>query len=217
VTALRREVWRSVLGRAAILVMIVPLIPLIGFAVAASITPGPNNVMVAASAANHGLRATVPGMLGITVGFTVMLAVVGLGIAGVLAALPTLALALRLVCMAWLLVLAWRIANAGAPGSGPRRPPLGFLGAALFQWANPKAWMLAIGAAGTFIQAGHPLGPQVALIAGTFCVVCLPCVSTWAALGSMARRLLHSPTRLRAFNVGMAALMVLSMLPLAFE
>lgn len=197
--------------------MLAPMLPLISFAFAATITPGPNNVMVAASAANHGLRATMPHMLGIAVGFAVMLAVVGLGIAGLLVAFPVLALALRFGAMAWLLLLAWRIAGANAPGTGPRRPPMGFFGAMLFQWANPKAWMITLGAAGAFIQPGRPLAPQVAMIAATFFAVCLPCILPWAVLGSMAGLLLRSPARLRTFNIAMAALMVLSMLPVAFE
>src|SRR5690242_836827 len=52
------------------------LLSLIGFSIAMYITPGPNNVMVAASAANHGVRATVPHMLGVAIGFTVMLTLV---------------------------------------------------------------------------------------------------------------------------------------------
>ncbi len=193
------------------------MLPLVTFAVAAYITPGPNNVMVAASAANHGFRATVPHMLGIAVGFAVMLGVVGLGIAGLLIAFPMLALSLRFVSMAWLLLLAWRIARADAPGSGPRRPPMGFFGAMLFQWVNPKAWMITLGVAGAFIEPGRPPAPQVALIAVTFFAVGLPCILPWALLGSMAGRLLRSPARLRAFNIAMAALMVASMLPVAFE
>ena len=106
------------------------LLPLFGFAIATSITPGPNVLMVAAAAANHGVRATLPHMLGIAAGFAVMLVIVGLGLAGPFAAWPTLHAVLKWGGAAWLLVLAWKIARAGAPGEGPSRPPLGFLGAA---------------------------------------------------------------------------------------
>lgn len=192
-----------------------PLLALAAFALAASITPGPNNVMVAATAANHGFRAAVPQVLGISIGFALMLAVVGLGVAGVLAALPNLERLLRFVSLAWLLLLAVRIARAGAPGHGPAHVPLGFLGAAAFQWVNPKAWFIALAASAAWVLPGQAMGPQVAAIAAVFLVVCLPCVLAWAALGSAASRLLHSPGRLRAFNIGMAALMVASMLPVA--
>ncbi len=194
-----------------------PLLPLVVFTLAACITPGPNNVMVAASAANHGLRATLPHAAGIAVGFAVMIVLVGLGVAGVLAELPRLlGRALRWVAVGWLLLIALRIARAGAPGSGPARPPMGFLGAAMFQWVNPKAWLMAVGATGAFISPTQPMAPQLATVAGVFFAATVPCVLGWAALGSAAGRLLHSPLRLRAFNIGMAALMVASMLPVAF-
>ena len=192
------------------------LLALAAFAFAASITPGPNNAMVAATAANHGFRAALPQVLGIAFGFAAMLAILALGVAGVLAALPRLEMVLRFVSLAWLLLLALRIARAGAPGSGAARAPLGFVGAAAFQWVNPKAWFIALGASAAWVAPGQELWPQAAAIAGVFLVVCLPCVLAWAALGSAASRLLDSPRRLRVFNVGMAALMVASMLPVAF-
>ncbi len=197
--------------------MPIPFLAIAAFTVAASVTPGPNNVMVAASAANHGFRATLPHCAGIMVGFAVMAAVVGLGVAGLLTAFPTVALVLRWVALAWLLVLAWRIARAGAPGSGPARPPMGFLGGALFQWVNPKAWLMAVGANAAFVSSGAPLLPQVATVAFAFLLLGTPCVLLWAAIGGAAGRLLHSPLRLRAYNLLMATLMVASMLPVAFE
>jgi threonine/homoserine/homoserine lactone efflux protein len=194
-----------------------PLLSLLGFAVVASVTPGPNNVMVAASAANHGIPATVPHMLGIAFGFALMIALVGIGLAGVLTEAPAISSLFRWVAMAWLLLLAWRIARAGAPGEGYARPPLGFLGGALFQWVNPKAWLLALSATSAFIRPGGPMLPQLTLIVAVFFAVVLPCMLPWAALGSGAGRLLGSPMRLRAFNVAMAALLVVSMIPVALE
>lgn len=197
--------------------MSMPLLALAGFAAAASITPGPNNVMVAASGANHGFRATLPHCAGIALGFAVMVAIIGLGVAGVLASVPRIAFVLRWVALGWLLLLAWRIARSGAPGTGPARPPMGFLGAAAFQWVNPKAWLMAVSANALFVSPASPLPPQVAAMALTFLVLTIPCILMWAALGSAAGRLLGVPWRLRAFNVAMAGLMVVSMLPVAFE
>ena len=185
------------------------LLPLLGFAVATSVTPGPNVLMVAASAANNGVRATVPHMAGITIGFAVMLLLVGLGLAAPFAAWPALHTLLKWGGGAWLLVLAWKIARAGAPGEGPSRPPLGFLGAALFQWVNPKAWAMALGALSAY-EAGVG-GPLV--VASVFAVVNLPVVAAWAAAGQGLRGLLADPARLRVFNAAMATLLVLSMLP----
>jgi threonine/homoserine/homoserine lactone efflux protein len=189
------------------------LAPLLAFAVATSITPGPNVLMVAASAANNGVRATVPHMVGIAAGFAAMLVIVGLGLAAPFAAWPALHLALKWAGGAWLLVLAWKIARAGAPGEGPSRPPLGFVGAALFQWVNPKAWMIAMAAIPAFTTPAGDTLTETLRIAAAFVLVGFPCTLAWAWLGAGAARVLRAPRALRAFNIVMAALMVASIVP----
>jgi threonine/homoserine/homoserine lactone efflux protein len=186
---------------------------LLGFAIAMSITPGPNVLMVAAGAANAGVRATIPHMLGIAIGFGGMLLIVGLGLAGPFAAAPVLHTALKWGGAAWLLVLAWRIARAGAPGEGPPRPPLGFLGAVLFQWVNPKAWMIALAAIPAFTTPDGDILGQTLMIAGAFALVGLPCTLVWALLGAGASRILRTGRALRGFNIAMAVLLVLSLIP----
>jgi threonine/homoserine/homoserine lactone efflux protein len=192
------------------------LLPLLGFALAGSVTPGPNVLMVAAGAAGVGVRGVVPHMLGITLGFSAMITMVGLGLAGPLAASPAVHAALQVVAVAWLLWLAWKIATAPPPGDGPARPPMNFVQAALFQWVNPKAWMIAGAAIAGYTRPGEPLLPQVLTIALVFGAVSMPCLLLWAGLGTGARRLLRDRTRLRAFNVTMGVLLALSVLPLLF-
>lgn len=189
------------------------ILPLLGFAIATSVTPGPNVLMVAASSAAHGLRATWPHMLGITAGFGAMLVLVGLGLAGPLLASAEVHGVLRWVAVAWLLFLAWKIATAPPPGEGERRPLLGFRGAALFQWVNPKAWMIAAAVIPAFTVPGEAMLPQILLIAAVFVAVSLPCLLVWAGIGHAAAHFLRSPARLRAFNIVMAILLVLSLLP----
>src|SRR5215467_14327078 len=160
------------------------LLSLIGFSVAMYITPGPNNVMVAASAANHGIRATVPHMFGIAMGFSVMLTLVCAGLGATLVGWPLLLPAFRWVGAAWLAVLAWQIATAPAPGEGGRGRVLGFFGAAAFQWVNPKAWLIAAGAAGEYLSPNNPLLAQLIRIFVIFLAVGMPCLLVWALLGS---------------------------------
>jgi threonine/homoserine/homoserine lactone efflux protein len=183
---------------------------LVAFAFAASVTPGPNVIMVAASSANHGVRATLPHMAGIAFGFPAMVVLVGLGLAGPFALSPGLHLALKWIGSAWLLWLAWKIARTGTSGRGNGRPPLGLLGAAAFQWVNPKAWMLALAAIPAFSTPGGSVLAETLVIAGAFLVVSFPALLAWAAVGRGAARLLDSPARLRAFNVAMALLLVAS-------
>lgn len=193
------------------------LLSLLGFSVAMYITPGPNNVMVASSAANHGIRATLPHMLGIAFGFSLMLALVCAGLGSALVNWPLLLPLFRWVGAAWLVWLAWQIASAPPPGEGSRRRVLGLFGAAAFQWINPKAWLIAVGAAGEFLSPHQPLIIQLARIFVVFLLVGMPCLLVWALLGSGAGRLLRSPGQLRAFNVAMALLLVLSLLPVLIE
>ncbi len=193
------------------------LLSLVGFSVVMYITPGPNNVMVAASAANHGVRATVPHMFGIAAGFSVMLTLVCAGLGATLVNWPLLLPVFRWVGAAWLAVIAWKIATAPPPGEGGRGRVLSFLGAAAFQWINPKAWLIAAGAAGEYLSPNHPLLAQLARIFVVFLLVGMPCLLVWAGLGSGAGRLLHSPARLRAFNIAMALLLVGSLVPVLIE
>jgi threonine/homoserine/homoserine lactone efflux protein len=193
------------------------VLPLIGFAVAMYITPGPNNVMVAAAAANYGVRATVPHMLGIVVGFSVMLTLVCAGLGSALVNFPLLLPLFRWIGTLWLLWLAWQIAIAPPPGEGGSGRLLGFMGAVGFQWINPKAWLIAIGAGGEYLLPDQSITYQLARIFLIFLSVGMPCVAVWAFLGSGAGRLLHSPTRLRAFKFAMALLLVLSVLPVLIE
>lgn len=190
---------------------------LIGFALATSATPGPNTLMVTASAARFGIARVMPHMLGITLGFPAMVVAVALGLGLPFAQLPGLHRAMQAVGALWLLWLAWKIARApvGAAPDAPARPPLGFLGAAAFQWVNPKAWMIALAALPAFTVPGQPILPQALVIALVFALVSMPCLLFWAWIGRAAAHVLGEGARLRAFNIGMAALLVLSLLPLA--
>ena len=191
--------------------------PLVGFAVAMAITPGPNNAMVAASASRHGIMDTVPHMAGIAVGFAIMVAIAAAGLGGVLIAWPALHLVLQWVFAAWLLLLAWKIATAPPVDIAGVLPPMGFLGAVLFQWVNPKAWAIALSAAGEYMLPGRPLIDEVARLSAIFAVVIVPCTFSWAVLGSGAARILDVPGRLRLFNVAMAALLVASVVAMLLE
>ncbi|MBV9249958.1 MAG: LysE family translocator [Acetobacteraceae bacterium] len=194
-----------------------PLLSLVMFAVAMYITPGPNNVMLASSGANHGVRATVPHMLGIACGFSVMLMLVSAGLGTLLLIWPPLLSAMRIIGAAWMLLLAWKIATAPPPREGTVRTVLGFFGASAFQWINPKAWLIALGAGSEFMSSGQPPAVQVGRIGLVFLAVAFPCMLPWVLLGKGARRLLRSNAQLRAFNIAMALLLVASLIPVLIE
>lgn len=185
-------------------------------AIAASATPGPNNAMVAASSVTHAIRATRSHVLGITFGFAFMVALVGLGLAGPLAASPSVHGVLRWVGAALMPWIAFGIARSAVLPDALPRPPLSFGAAALFQWVNPKAWVLAAATAATYTSPAQPLVPQVLLLAGLFGVVGVPCTLLWCLIGAGAARVLRTPRQLRVFNLAMAGLLAASVLPLVF-
>lgn len=177
------------------------------FALVSSITPGPNNLMLMASGANFGVRRTIPHMLGIGIGFVVMVMLVGVGLVGVFDAFPVSYDVLRVVSIAYLLYLAWKIATAAPPEPGRTGGrPFTFLQAALFQWVNPKAWAMALTA--VTVYAPSRSLEAILWVALVFGVINLPSVSCWTLLGRQIQPLLSNGRRLQAFNFLMAGLLL---------
>lgn len=188
------------------------LLALATFAFVSSVTPGPNNMMLLASGVNFGFRRTLPHMLGISFGHSFMVAVLGLGVAGLFQAFPVLNTLLKILSVSYMLWLAWKIANAGEPQAREAAVPMSFLQGAAFQWVNPKGWAMALGAVSVYAADGTMA--QVLTVAGVFFAVNLPSVSLWAGMGEVLRGFLGKPARLRAFNWTMAGLLILSLLPI---
>jgi len=190
------------------------------FSFVSSITPGPNNMMMLASGVNFGFRRSIPHWLGICGGFTFMLCAVGLGLHTLLADHPALYDILRYAGSAYLIWMAWRLATANASPAaqdddtphGAARP-LGVLGAAAFQWVNPKAWVMAVTAMSAYLPA-RAQPTDVLAIALLFGVINLPCVACWAGGGAALRRFLQDPLRLRIFNISMALALLASLYPM---
>ena len=193
--------------------MIDSLLPLATFAFVTSVTPGPNNLMLMASGANFGFVRTIPHMLGVALGFVFLAVVVGLGLAEVFMRWPFLHDVLLIASVAYLLWLAWRIANAGGPATGSASArPLSFFEASAFQWVNPKAWAMALTAVTVYTPETGWMG--VLAVATVFGAINLPTVSSWCILGVRISAFLSSEVRLRAFNRVMALLLVASLFPM---
>ena len=182
------------------------------FAFVSSATPGPNNLMLMASGANFGFRRSIPHMLGISVGFMVMLFAVGSGLVQIFDRFPVIYDVLKIASVIYMLWLAWKIANAApVTKSAEAGAPMTFLQAAAFQWVNPKAWAMALTAITVYVgDAGLIWLGAGALI---FAFVNLPSVSMWTVAGQQMQRFLTNPRRLRAYNWTMAALLIASLYP----
>ena len=190
------------------------LAPLVLFAIAVTLTPGPNVVLVTASAANFGFRRTIPQMLGITLAFGLMTVMAGLGLASVVHAEPRLHALLKFAGAAYLLYLAWRIARTETVGANPKRGrPIHFLEAALFTWLNPKAWVSTLGAVAAFTSQDGDMVWESSTIALVLAIACLLSCVIWAGCGVAISRFLARPGARRSFNYTMAGLLVLSLIP----
>lgn len=188
------------------------------FAAVAAFTPGPNNLMVSASGANFGYRRTLRHVLGVTIGFPVMLVAIGLGVGQVFTEFPAVHIALKYIGAAYLLFLAWKIVSATPPGETDEEEhiggkPLTFLQAALFQWVNPKAWTVNVSAIAAYTTLEN-YGWQLTLMVIAAGIIAFLSSSTWTLFGQGISRLLSTPFQQRAFNAFMGLLLVGSLYPI---
>jgi threonine/homoserine/homoserine lactone efflux protein len=186
------------------------LLGLVGFAFVGSVTPGPNNSLLLASGVRFGFGRTLPHVAGTAAGMGALVLAVAAGIGVVVTAVPGAQLALKVAGSAYLAYLAVRIAGSRGAGEGTAvSRPLGLLGGAAFQFANPKAWLFALAAVGTFLPPGlAPLAGGLA-VAVTTAVVVLATAAAWAAGGAALRRLEGGPAE-RAVSVALALLLAAS-------
>lgn len=189
------------------------------FAVSSTITPGPNNIMILTSGLNFGIKRSLPHLLGICIGFPLMVAAVGMGFSQVFERFPIIHELIKVLGVAYLLYLAWLMARSSTQQleSGRNTNPLTFIQAALFQWVNPKAWVMASGAVAAYTTQSTDMLLQVMVISLSFFVVAFPCVGVWLFFGSALKRILQRSAYQRLFNLSMALLLVVSVLPVIME
>jgi threonine/homoserine/homoserine lactone efflux protein len=173
------------------------------FSVVAAVTPGPSNVMLAAAGAVAGVLRGIPCLIGVSVGMGTLLFSVALGLGQIVLAEPLILQALKWIGAAFLLWLSWKIASSGTMAERAEQKPVGFASAAVFQWINPKAWLVVTSAAGTYLQAGASALLQAISLALLFVAAALPSGLIWLAFGASVHRLLRNPRAARIFNIAM--------------
>jgi threonine/homoserine/homoserine lactone efflux protein len=187
------------------------LLALVLFALVCAITPGPNNFIATSAGLSFGFRRSLAHVLGVSLGFPVMIFAVGFGAMGLFTAVPSMHHALKIVGSLYMLWLAWQIASDSGDGEGElRAKPITLVQSMLFQWLNPKAWVIIAGAVPTFTTPGGDLLGEIATIAIVFGIVSAPCVALWTGFGVVIGRWLDDARKRRMFNWAMAALLVLS-------
>jgi threonine/homoserine/homoserine lactone efflux protein len=178
------------------------------FAVVAAGTPGPSNLLLTATGGNIGVLRGLPCLFGVSVGMGVMMFAVAFGLGSVVLANPTVLRVLNWIGAFFLLWLAWKIATAARSDAAAGRKPVGFIGAAAFQWINPKSWLVCASAVGTYLTAGSGSAvAQAGAFGALFILASLPCCFVWLAFGATAQRFLRSDRARRTFNITMGALL----------
>ena len=189
------------------------LFALVVFAFVSSITPGPNNIMLMNSGANYGFKKTVPHLSGVAIGFTLMIVLVGIGVMQLFNLFPVSFIVLKVLSLCYLVYLAvvMMMATHHSKSSQNKSKPLSFIQAALFQWVNPKAWTMALTAISVYAPSQSLFA--VFIVALVFGLVNLPCICSWIVLGQKMQTILTSEYRYKVFNITMALLLLLSMMP----
>ncbi|POZ61677.1 LysE family translocator [Chromobacterium alticapitis] len=194
------------------------LLALVTYLLVMSITPGPNNLVLASSGVNFGFSRTLPSLLGMTLGLSLQIGLLTVFLGEVMATMASLQLYLAVAGCGYLLWLSWGMARAGGAKNveaGAR--PMGFLGGLMFNWLNPKVWLMGFNLVMVFLPAHMNPWRAAALFALITFVTSLPCIAAWAGSGVAIRRFLDSPARLRLFNFAMAAALALTALWLLSE
>ena len=171
-----------------------------------------------ASGLNYGISRSMPHYLGIVLGFPTMVLAVGLGIAQLFEVYPAMHLVLKIAGAVYLSYLAYKIAIAPVSESNEAKgKPFTFIQGAAFQWVNPKAWVLAVGATVTYTTLGEGYVLQVITIGLIFLVFGAPCIMLWLWGGASLKTLMRNPNTVRVFNISMAILLVGSLVPVFIE
>ena len=189
------------------------IIALMWFTLVNSITPGPNNIMLATSGVNFGVKRTVPQMAGVFTGLVVITVAIGLGLGAIFSEYPVVRDVLRVAGIGYILFLAWKIATAGSLGGGELPHPMRYSASVLFQGVNVKLWMAAVATVSLYVRPGHTL-VDTATVTAAYALINLPCMLIWTGFGAGLRDVLKVPGRIRVFNIVMALALVASIVPL---
>ena len=195
------------------------ILSIVSFGMASTMSPGPNNIMLLSSGLTFGYRRTIPHALGINFGFPVMVICVGLGVGQLFEVFPVVYSVLKVAGVGYLLWMAWHIANTkgSLDTKSTKDRPFTFWQAALFQWINPKAWMMAVTSTAAFITDQQVAFIQVVIISSIFFLCAIVSTNSWSLGGVMLRRFIRNERLVRFFNITMAVLIVGSLVPFIFQ
>ncbi|MBF7687405.1 LysE family translocator [Acinetobacter sp. EC24] len=178
-----------------------------------SITPGPNNIMLISSGFNFGFKRTIPHILGIGIGFFAMFVFIGFFISHLFHFSVLFYECIKIIGIVYLLYLSYQLIKSSHLNisSSTVYSPFTFMQAAVFQWINPKAWIMAIGAISTYTSANSSI-MSILFLGFIYCIINIPSTSVWAYIGSHLQKIIHRPKHLKLFNLIMASLLIISII-----
>ena len=190
---------------------------LLVLATAMSFTPGPNTTLSTALAANGGLRRAMPFVCAVPLGWSALLLLCALGLGALLLAVPALSLVVKLVGVAYLLWMAFKLSQARQLGEADAaKLQVGFWQGVALQFVNIKAWMLALAIVSGWIAGRGDTAQRLAVVIPVMLVFAFASNMLYATLGSLLRDWLRGPLdtgrRLLAFNRAMSAVLVVTAL-----
>jgi threonine/homoserine/homoserine lactone efflux protein len=185
-------------------------IPLLLFALSTTLTPGPNNIMMMNSGMHFGIRRSLPHYLGICIGFPAMVLLVSFGLGAIFIHFAWIKNTLKILGSIYMLYLAWQILISSTNANlGQTRKPLRFYQVLLFQWVNPKAWLMAISTISIFTISDNQFNNAL-IISMVYFLMCIPCIGSWLLFGKFLQKILKKPSHRIWFNIAMALALVAS-------
>lgn len=188
---------------------------LILFCLISTITPGPNNILLAHSGANFGIRKTLPHVIGIRFGMTILHVIILLGLGELFKAWPYMHKICTFIATGYIIYMSIKIAIAKVHSANSSLKPMSVLQAATFQAINPKSWASLMTASSAFTLSGDLFWPSALLCIIMFNIATLPGTFMWITIGKLVSTKLQQPRFHRIFNIVMGALL-LSTLPILF-
>ncbi len=197
--------------------MLDDFIALLMFAIANTLTPGPNNLMLLSSSMNFGVKKTLPHYLGICIGCPAMILIVALGLGAIFMEYSWIQSILKVLGSIYMLYLAWQILTShNKTNASQTRKPVSFLQALLFQWINPKAWLMAVGTVSIFTLSNNYL-TNALIIGVVYFIMCIPCTGAWLLGGKLLQRILKKDSHRIWFNIVMALGLVAAVGMIVFD
>jgi threonine/homoserine/homoserine lactone efflux protein len=177
-----------------------------------SITPGPNNLMLLSYGKAYGFTDSRNIILGIFLGFFLMLCLAGYGIANIIMSSPTAGLVLKIVGSLWMLYLAFVLRKISVEVEPGEKAAIGFGQAFSMQFINLKAWVMAISGASAFLPQSNNIHLNVFVYAISFGLVGFPCMIIWLKMGDMIAKVTKSEKSSQILGYTMFLLMIISII-----